>query len=328
MAQWLADDNKGKAMSNELNNAKGYDEKFLGEEYAVYMPWMTPEQANDIAYLKGSGDSYVLRYQNYSVVQNKRRRFPFFTAANIDGNLFRELGRVDRWRLDRRIDITHQWGPALYKADKSDFDKGHMTKREDVQWGRGDKEARAGALSTFYYTNAVPQHGNLNQRIWRKLEDYILKKEARKRGSRICAFTGPVLSADDPVFTTEVDDERVQIPVLFWKVVYYLKDHDEAGIYRVGFLMGQEKLLEENGIVHTRVGRSRDAFQEFSEADTYQVNVATIQRLTSLGFPDGEETISKDKIPLTAIVDRVQARDIFGDADEGAPDYAIEGLEL
>ncbi|MBK8429509.1 MAG: DNA/RNA non-specific endonuclease [Lewinellaceae bacterium] len=80
----------------------------------------------------------------------------------------------DQWQLDPQDPWTAM-GSSLYSAHKSDFDKGHMTKREDAQWGQSDEEARNGALSTFYYTNAVPQVARLNQQLWRGLEDYIFK---------------------------------------------------------------------------------------------------------------------------------------------------------
>lgn len=310
-----------------LEQFHGYQADFLGTKNKVALPRISPDQLPDVAPVVG-GRGDVLHYQNYSVVQNARRRFPIFTAANIDGRQFRKLPRHDSWQLDPRISDKHQWGSSLYAAPKSDFDKGHMTKREDAQWGLTDEIARQGAYSTFFYTNAVPQVARLNQQLWRGLEDYILKSEAVDQGLKINLFTGPVLSDKDPVFVTEVDGEQVRIPTLFWKVIYFTKS--DGRLYRVGFLMGQEELLEKAGIVHPRetgrdliVSEEDQLFMDFKGADIYQVNVSTIQQLTKLSFPKAVEPF-KDKRPIALIQKEVQGRGLFGEEDG----IEIEGLTI
>jgi endonuclease G len=80
----------------------------------------------------------------------------------------------------------------------------------------------------------------------------------------------------DPFFVTEVKGESIQLPVLFWKIVYFRKKKD-GKIYRVGFLMGQSSLLFENGIAEEAVLEATPTeedklFMEFDKAETYQVN--------------------------------------------------------
>lgn len=309
----------------EMSTYNGYRPDFLGPGLTVPLPRLLRQLRTEVAPVTGTGDN-VLRYRNFSLVQHARRRFPLFTAANIDGRLFRRVDRHDRWRLDPRLPADMQWGPELYAAEKSDFDRGHMTKREDVQWGHTDEEALAGAMSTFFYTNAVPQVARLNQQLWRSLEDYILKSETVTHAQRIALFTGPVLSEEDPVFVTEVDGREVQLPSLFWKVIYFAKD--DGQLTRVGFLMGQEELLERNGLIHPRI-ISRDArrtpaeqlFMDFKDADTFQVNIRSISRLTRMIFPFAREPYRDDR-PSALIRQEVQARGTDG------PGYIIEGLQL
>lgn len=311
----------------KLKQFTGYRQDFLGPQSKVGLPRLSPDQLPDVAPVKGSrGD--VLHYQNFSLVQHAKRRFPIYTAANIDGRLFRRLPRHDQWQLDPRISEDHQWGSSLYSAHKSDFDKGHMTKREDAQWGQSDEEARNGALSTFYYTNAVPQVARLNQQLWRGLEDYILKGETVSHGLKINLFTGPVLSDQDPVFVTPVDGHQIRIPTLFWKVIYFTKS--DKRLYRVGFLMGQEELLEKAGIVHPGergrglfVTEEEQLFMEFKGSDIYQVNISTIQTLTRLKFPAAIEPF-KDTRPVALIRKEVQGRGLLGEEVS----VVIEGLSL
>lgn len=311
----------------EFSHFKGYRSDFLGPALKVHLPIMNRQMRAAVAPVRGSRDN-VLHYQNFSLIQNAHRRFPIFTAANIDGSLFMNLSREDSWQLDPRIDENHQWGSSLYAAAKSDFDRGHMAKREDAQWGHTEEEARRGALSTFFYTNAVPQVAKLNQQLWRSLEDYILKTEAVANGSRIILFTGPVLSDADPIFVTEVDGQRIPIPTLFWKVVYFTKS--DGHLYRVGFLMGQEELLLKQKVVR-EPERSRSIFvsdeerlfMEFRHADIYQVNISTIRKLTKLRFTAAREPYKDDR-PINLIRKEVQSRSLFGDG----PSFEIEGMRL
>lgn len=307
---------------------KGYQTDFLGSGLDVPLPGLSQNQEPLVAPVKDQSDN-VLRYHNYSVVQNAQRKFPFFTAANIDGNHFVSLrrkdifsGGQDRWIKDRRIRMDHQWGNELYSASKSDFDKGHMTKREDVQWGTTADLALEGARSTFFYTNAVPQRGELNRDIWRMLEDYILHDETVGLKMKINLLTGPVLRDEDPVFVTTVRGEQIRIPTLFWKVIYFVKPRQN--LHRVAFLVGQEKLLVRHKIVE-EPERSRgfeDPFEDFKLGDTYQVKPSLIESITGLSLPDATDPF-EDNRPTKLIMEEVTLRSMGS-----SPIKLIHGLQL
>ncbi|MBX2820994.1 MAG: DNA/RNA non-specific endonuclease [Rhodothermaceae bacterium] len=299
-------------MMARVKKFEGYVEDFLGSGLQVPLPTLARDQVRFVAPVKGVDDN-VLRYHNYSVIQHAVRRFPFLTAANIDGNHFKNLkrkdvfkGGSDRWRKDPRISYKHQWGAELYSAKRSDFDRGHMTKREDVQWGPTLSHARIGALSTFFYTNSVPQHRALNQLLWRSLEDYILHQEALDHGMKINVFTAPLLMDDDPEFVTTVRGASVLIPRLFWKMVYYTRDRQTLN--RVAFLVGQEDILIDAGIVHppsVSRGDPEDArFQDFKFGDTFQVHPSFIEDLTGFSFPHAREPF-EDHRPVRIILEQV-----------------------
>ena len=305
----------------------GYMDDFLDAKKRVGLPRLMPSQQKDLVKVADTSDN-ILHYVNYSLQLSASRRFPFFTASNIDGKLFRKAPRKDAWRRDERINTECQWGTELYSAAKSNFDKGHMTKREDVQWGDSIAFASLAADSTFYYTNAVPQHAELNQQIWRSLEDYILHTETTENDLRICVLTGPVLNRLDPFFVTKVKGATIQLPVLFWKIVYFRKKKD-GKIYRVGFLMGQSSLLFENGIAEEvepeAVPTDEDKlFMEFDKAETYQVNVGTIEKLTGLHFTDAAEPF-KDKRKIPLILDVVDIRESL---NESADPYTQLGFRI
>lgn len=284
----------------------GYSEAFISPELVVPMPILSGEQQADVAPIAGATDN-IADYVHYSVVLSKSRGFLYFAASNIEGNLFKKAARKNNWRKDDRIDYDFQWGEELYKAPKSDFDKGHMVKREDVQWGNTVLEVQNAADSTFYYTNAVPQHPDLNQRIWAELEDYILHTESVQNNLRIAVFTGPVLRDSDPVFVSEVNNKEIKLPTLFWKVVVYTKGDQQ--LYRVGFLMGQKKLLEKDNIIKLITTNEEiidtALFMQFEDAETYQVNTTTIEKLTKLTMPAATDAYQDDR-PIKLILEEVE----------------------
>lgn len=297
----------------KITKFEGYHEDFLGSGLQVSLPTLARTQLRFVAPVKDATDN-VLRYHNYSVIQHAERRFPFFTAANINAKDFISLrrkdvfkGGSDRWRKDPRISFKHQWGAELYGATKSDFDRGHMTKREDVQWGPTVSHARFGALSTFFYTNSVPQHRKLNQVLWRSLEDYILHEEALDHGMKINVFTAPLLMDDDPEFVTPVRGATVMIPRMFWKMVYYTRDRKTLN--RVAFLVGQEDILVKEGIVHppsvSRGAPPDTRFQDFKLGDTFQVHPSFIEDLTGFAFTPAREPF-EDNRPVRIILEEVE----------------------
>jgi len=86
----------------------GFNTQFLGVE--VPFPILSEDQQADVAPVSGSEDNKA-HYINYSLQISKKRGFPYYTAANIDGNAFKKAPRMDSWRIDKLISTEHQWGP-------------------------------------------------------------------------------------------------------------------------------------------------------------------------------------------------------------------------
>lgn len=294
-----------------MSTTIGYQPGFIGDGMQVNFPKLRVAQRRDLA-TNGQID-----YPHFSIFLSAARRFPYFTATNIDGHLFRKItrdtifpGGSDVWTIDDRAK-DHQWGKHLYEADKSHFHRGHMTKREDPQWGETDDIAREAAAATFQFTNCVPQLEELNSRDWAKLETFILEKTCVPENLKVTVLTGPVLSSEDPFFVTPIDDGvHVQLPTLFWKVIYYTADGIKLS--RAAFLMGQQNLLEERGIAApgttpsaARAALHQDIFQDFEDAAVYQVNTRTVKQLTGLTFHPAREPY-KDNRALKLIVRSVQ----------------------
>lgn len=301
---------------------QGYDEKFISNQ-TVTLPKLNQRQLDDL--VSDNEGNTVIKYINYSLQQSVSHKFPFYTATNIDGKAFKKVSRQGSWRKDPRISKSSQFGRELYGAPKSDFDRGHMTKREDVQWGDTTGTALIAAKSTFYYTNSVPQQKNLNQDIWKRLEDYILHTETKQSQLRICVFTGPVLSSSNPYFVTPINDKQIRIPSLFWKAVVFQKENGQ--LYRVGFMMSQYKLLLKNHIID-EFESDDQLFMQFNDASTYQVNISLIEKLAGLKIPKAIDSYT-DKRNMKLVLKEVAIDpDLESDSSENLMGYKIINLKL
>jgi endonuclease G, mitochondrial len=241
-------------------NREGYREDFLRAEQRVPLPTLSAALAPLVSPVRDAQDG-VLKYTHFSVVMNRERRMPFFTGVNIDGNQLRRFTREgDAWLYDPRIDRSHQAGDDIYAHN--DLDRGHMVRRLDPVWG-DPTEARRANDDTFHFTNACPQHKDLNQKEWSELEDYVLDN-AGAHGLKVSVFTGPVFGKRDRPY------RGVRLPEQFWKVVAFV---DERGgkLCATAYVLSQTDFLTNLVFVY---GQFR----------TYQVPVTLVEQLTGLDF--------------------------------------------
>jgi endonuclease G len=117
----------------DYSDCTGFDEYFMEEH--TPMPRVSEKLKKKIAYLLDNPNAYTLKYCHFSIIFHAVRRMPLVSAINILGNKrFKALsGREDKWFRDRRIDLDIQLNDEYYT--KSGFDRGHMVRREDAEWG-------------------------------------------------------------------------------------------------------------------------------------------------------------------------------------------------
>lgn len=243
-----------------LAGREGYRPEFLGPGRRVRLPVLSAAQEEDAVPVPGRSD-FVLAYTHFSVVMCQSRRLCYFTAVNIDGNQSVNLRRSDAWYLDPRIAADAQSGNELYR--NNNLDRGHMVRRLDPVWGSA-AVARTANNDTFFYTNACPQHAQLNQRTWNDLEDYILTN-ADQRNLKISVFTGPVLAPNDPVY------RGTRIPQDYWKVVVMVKGNGRLSA--TAYMLTQKHLADDF-----------EAPFVFGSFRTYQVPIARVESTTGLSF--------------------------------------------
>jgi endonuclease G len=205
-------------------------------------------------------DRYRLDYTHYSVVLNGERKMAYFSAVNIDGRKSKRFSRGDAWFLDPRVPNDVQCGTAVYA--NNDLDRGHLTRRLDPVWGP-DSIAHRADQDTFCFANACPQHKDLNQREWARLEDYVLEN-AQTYDLKVCVFTGPVFGSDD------IKYRGVLLPKEFWKVVV-IRRQDTDRLSATAYILSQADMISGFEFAYGRY-------------KTYQVKVAKVASLTGLDF--------------------------------------------
>ncbi|MDA8586765.1 DNA/RNA non-specific endonuclease [Rhodobacteraceae bacterium] len=258
------------ANAESFSDRNGYSPEFLGDgDLRVDYPGMDQATKDDIAPVSDDTNG-ILKYTHFSVIQSISRRLPMLTAVNIDGGKAIRLKRKGNWRLDGRIDNSHQVGNELYRHNP--LDRGHMVRRMDPGWGDSKAEAQQGEIDTFHYTNSAPQHKLLNQRDWVGLEDYILEA-SRTRDFKVSVMTGPVFRDNDKTLRKQPGAEDVQIPEHFWKIAAMV-DTDTGELSATGYLLTHGELIAD----------LTEAAFVLGEYKTYQVKLSRISAVTGFDF--------------------------------------------
>jgi endonuclease G len=241
--------------ASDFTGRTGYDPAHL-PDFTVALP-STAALRSDVRAVPGRDDGR-LDYTHFSIVLSATRRLALFTAANLDGARSVAVPRGgDPWALDGRLPADAQVGESLYVDN--DFDRGHLVRREDPNWG---EDAVAANRDTFHYTNCAPQLSAYNQQTWLGLEDLVLGS-TRRQHERATVFTGPVFRADDPVY------RGVAIPLAYWKVIAFV--HDDGTPSATAYMIDHDVDL----------GRVELIFGPYR---TYQRSVAAVERATGLDF--------------------------------------------
>ena len=263
------------------DDRKGFNPAFLDDSQpkkCVYLPKLSDAlEAAATPLLKPQpNNDYVLHYHNFSVVMHRHRRFAIYTAANVDfGGRFDLARPGDVWRQDPRIPADAQVSNFYYAHNQ--FDRGHLTRREDLEFGDDYLGALVSAADTCHWTNCTPQHANFNQNreLWQGIERHLLEDSIFTNAFRAQVFTGPILDDEDPIWEKF---PKIQYPVRYWKVV--------AAINSAGDLFGTAFLLDQSEVV-SRDGIERAGVVPFGPYKHYQVPISDIERLTGLAFMCG-----------------------------------------
>jgi endonuclease G, mitochondrial len=270
----------------------GYKEDFL-EGYILSEPKVTdPEKLKEL--YRENVDPVILKYYNYSLVMNKKRRFCHWTAVNTnyDPEMRTKKARkdfgADTWRRDPRVpDQSQVIGKELYNPAKR-VEQGHIVRRDDSCWGEDAKSIEFANSDTFHYTNCTPQLEPFNREnpraekgyggihgIWGGLEEHI-KKELKNIDNKAIIYAGPYLSNADPVIEY-TEGQKIKTPMKFWKVVCV---RDSAGkLFSYGFWLDQKDVWDQFG-----PGLEAGEALDFLKFKKQQIRINEITKKTKVEF--------------------------------------------
>jgi endonuclease G len=256
----------------DYTTRQGYRTDFLGKgDKIVGFPQLSAALKQEAAPIIDpiNGNKFILHYLNYSVVMHKTRRFAMYSAANVSFAHRFEMGRPeDTWRIDPRISANHQVGNFYYKSNQ--FDRGHLTRREDLEFGLTPQDALASAGDTCHYTNSTPMHAQFNQNreIWQGIERHVLEDAIVNGRVNAQIITGSVFDELDPEY------RGIQYPLQYWKIVAAI--NSKGKLFATAFIASQEAVVAQFGIEVTEV--------PVGPFKTFQTRISEIERLTGLIF--------------------------------------------
>lgn len=301
----------------------GFDEDFLGKEYTVKLP------------IHSLDKHLIINYSRFSVCHNKDRRLALFSASN---------NRDSRWKIDRRkfrkdrinLKSKYQIGDEFYSSptiDKSStddsnvFDRGHITAKHYVDWGETRDQAEKSSDDSFYFTNCTPQFWQINQDpgAWNKLEAFVMKKLGAKG---VSVISGQIFREDDPIAVYKNKktgkSQEIQIPLKFWKLVYYINGNK---LKRIAFVIKQDKEVYNLSFIKKKRFKILETFR----ADPFDklpktlkafiVDPKEIEKITKLKFQEAEDYFSSGARILKADTESLSQVNYFELSEVDILDY-------
>lgn len=289
----------------------GYDRNFLG----VNVPFPTMKSNTRFGGIlkiprpARPTDKFELRYHRFSVIMNKVRHLAYISACNVNfdppSSVSRDEG-TQSWRRDPRLDSNQQLGAPYY--DDNDYDKGHLTRRDDAAWGSDKDDALAANWDTFHYTNAGPQHFLFNRSndftgagldLWGDLENHISAQGGQQR-TRLTIFNGPIFGNNDKPLKDAL------VPLSYFKIVVWRDPNQTPGA--LGFVLDQNFLIEDlpeeaidPGVFKIRQKRISRIQQDLD------LNFGIVSQGDQMPLSDDDESLD-DGVLLTSVNDIIIAR--------------------
>lgn len=272
---------------DDYSSRKGFDENFLATPndkgaHSVQLPTLNGAlEGNALRLLDAKNEQdYVLHYTGMSLVMHKKRKFAIYSAANVDfARRYASLSSKRIWRYDPRISVDDQIGDEAYAGNA--FDRGHLTRQEDMEYGNTMQDALQSTADTCHWTNVITQHARFNQGRdwWQGMERHILEFSVdpkKGKGFRAQIFTGPVLSKSDPEFD-EVPD--LLIPMKFWKVCAAVTSSGK--LFAVAYLVDQTPVIKQYGL---KEAAGETPFEPYK---LFQLPITELEAMINLKFTCG-----------------------------------------
>lgn len=191
----------------------------------------------------------VIHHQYYSLSYKEKHEQAEWVAYMVDRNTL-NMPNVQR-ASDFVVDPTVSSGSAHHRDySNSGYTRGHLAPAGDMAF---DDLAMK---ESFYMSNVSPQLKQLNNGIWKELEENI--RDWTYKAETLYIITGPIFN--NPIKTIG-KDSKVTVPSSFYKVIL---DYNEPDRKAIGFIIPHE--LSERRL------------------EEYMVTVDEVEKMTGLDF--------------------------------------------
>ena len=171
---------------------------------ARHLPWGRPDCPR------------ILFHPQYVLCYDVDRKVALWASYRLEAADVVEAQRVNAFRTDPRLPIDQN--PTCDDYAGSGFDRGHMVPRSDMN------RSLVAMVNTFFLTNMTPQHPNVNQGTWARLEDWV-RAWAQHFGA-VHVISGSVFDDDDNEVPDDVGDAQLSqdsagaaVPSHYYKVI-------------------------------------------------------------------------------------------------------------
>lgn len=219
---------KGKASSSAFSNQAYYMEQVLIKsgfmEDVLIQQHNAPDQWFSGGYTTPGGGG---KRRNYTIYFSKNQVQPYMIAYPLYKHCMNSSGgnRTNKWDYDPEIAVQYQ--PNLNKSYRNGYSRGHMLS------SASRTATRDLNITTFYYTNMVPQNQKQNGGVWGQLEGEE-REWVKNAVDTLFVVCGPLFQHDQGTVRDGAGQKKIPVPSDTWKV--FLKK--ERGSYKsIGTIM-------------------------------------------------------------------------------------------
>lgn len=168
----------------------------------------------------------ILCRKGYLLAHDSERKTPIWVAEHLTSERANATrSRSNAFKADPNLKRGRRAELSDYK--NSGFDRGHMAPSADMRW---DAQAMK---ESFYLSNMVPQVPDMNQHIWKDLEEKV-RNWAIERGE-LYIYTGPIYA--EGMEHDTIGANNVSVPTHIYKIIF-----DPVQLESVAFIMPNSEL--------------------------------------------------------------------------------------
>ncbi len=159
--------------------------------------------------------------EGYAMSNNDDTKFADWLAYLVDSTSMSGSGRKRSWKSDPWLDRDETLESSDYKAANAVLktDRGHQAPLASMDGYDSYFEAN-------FLSNITPQKSNLNQGVWKKLEDAVRKRVLSE--GPLYVMTGPLYEKEMPKLPE--CDEPHKVPSGYWKIVVKVNGKNDLDV--------------------------------------------------------------------------------------------------